>query len=201
MQQNQDNQEYVVIQEFVDAGYKLIIDGKKVKDPASFKKEENEYLCMAQYYQTIKDYVNMVKSCEKAISVSNDVHAMTKLGYYYQAIVTDPEKMKKYYGMAMVANPNHVSLYINLGLYYEHIEKDIGRAKELYTKGHELGDIECAYKLGNLESIENVYDDSKAREYYTIAANAGHKEAKFSLACMEYQDNKIAAWANGTTYY
>jgi TPR repeat protein len=174
-----------VDQNLVDIGYKYIIDNKKT-DPMTFKKAEREYICIAQYYQNVKDYDNMIKYCEKAINVSNDVNAMMKLGYYYQAISIDYDKMKKYYDMVVTTNPNHGSVYHNLGLYYEDIEKNIEKAKELYTKGHDVGDIDCAYNLGKLASLHFPYDDMEiAIKYYTIGANAGHKESKSRLKDIE----------------
>lgn len=137
-------------------------------------------------------YALMIRYCERAIIASSCCHAMMRLGHYYQTIDVKPDKMREYYDMAIRVAPLHQSIYFNYAMYYYRAENDRVRAKELFTIGHELGDIECTNQLGEIAFDE--HDESKAHEYYTIASKAGHKEASLSRSLIDHQADKIAGY-------
>lgn len=133
---------------------------------------------------------NMKKSSEfykKAIKLDND-YAIYKLAELYH----DNEKYKlaiRYYNQAMNKNVHHA--YFNLAVMYregEGVDIDPKKAKELFEKAMEMGNIRAITCIGGI--YEEWDDIKKAKEYYKMAIAKNDTFAKYNLGIIYQTEEK-----------
>lgn len=99
--------------------------------------------------------------------------AYDALGYYYQFIEIDEEKMVKYYKKAI--KDGWVKSMITLGYYYER-KREYTLSKKYYKMASKIGSVDAMFRLGcHYQFVKYNYD--KMMKYYVLAINQKSKKA------------------------
>jgi hypothetical protein len=135
-----------------------------------------EYLYYGIYYADKKDYKLMKKYYSECIEDNSD--AMYNLGTYYNRIINDYSKAKKYYLMAI--EKHHSTAMNNLAYYYYAIENNHDLMKKYYLMAIENNNIGAMCNLADYYKTLEDYDLMK--KYYFMAIENGNSIAMGNLA-------------------
>ena len=159
--------------------YKLLSIAMDMKNSSAYIQKGTEY--------SDTDFKKSVEHYKKAIKLDND-YAIYRLGQLYH----DNKKYKlaiKYYNLAMDKNVHHA--FFNLAVMYregEGVNVDLVKAKELFKKAMELGNIRAITCIGGL--YEGSDDIDKAKKYYKMAIDKNDTFAKYNLGLIYKGDDK-----------
>ena len=81
---------------------------------------------------------------------------MFNLGYYYQFVEKNYDKMKTYYTMAI--QHGHTNAMYNFGRYYQYVEKNYEKMKTYYTMAIQHGDSDAIQDLSWYYEHEGKHD-------------------------------------------
>lgn len=112
---------------------------------------------MAIECKITKMYTNMKKYFLTSYYIFNDIKSLHELGYYYQYLEKDYNKMKKYYNICV--KNNYIKSMNNLGIYYHITEKNNKKAKYYYELSISHGSITslCNFAV-YYQYVEKDYD-------------------------------------------
>ena len=138
-------------------------------------------------YLVINNYDKMKHYALLAFTKFNCAKGLHNIGFYYQTIEKDYNKMKKYYLMA-IKNKYFCSLY-NLAIFYEHTNKNFNNMIKYYKLACDNGCITSMFRLA--VSYYIIKDYTNMEFYCKKAINlVNHADAWFLYGIYYYNIKK-----------
>lgn len=139
-------------------------------------KNAEAYFIAGMNHKTRRDTIKAIDSFQQSVDISPTVQGFELLGVLYAGLGN--EVALDYYQKALDLDPNTVTIYYNLGRYYQEKE-EWNKAMEHYTRAIQLqpGHVPALYAMGYIHVELKMWQDAVGYFSRTVNVKDNHYQA------------------------